>query len=466
MPVLMRCQYCGLLQDEPAGVKACQRCGGELAFEAGPKSDERGSYLQVQLELDQVQAPAGRNVDRYLLVTLRTPSQVPQDQSAPTETGRPPLSFTAVLDVSGSMQGQKLAQAKEAVRQALHRLHDGDTISLVIFNSEVRCVLEPTVYGEQSRRVIESALQEISAGGMTALDGGLALGVEKAAQTKLETNLILLLSDGQANVGETDLEKVGQRGFTARQQGMIVSTLGVGGDYNEALMAEIATQGGGRFYHVLSPDQITAFLTGELGEVTSLAARETQISLAIPIGAALVPLSAAYPAQQVGDQVVVSIGDIPSDLELEIPLRLTLFAQAAGSKLSVEGKVSYRSPAGNLLSTRLNRVTVRFVEQAVFSLRAGVVAPVAERVFDQMKAVHVLGVSRAMARSAAAGMQQSEAGLASLREYASLLGEERAQEEVFGMEARIAAMQSAPSTAKDMVSEAHARVRSARNFKK
>ena len=466
MPALMRCQHCGLLQDEPAGVKSCQRCGGELAFEVGPKPDERGSYLQAQLELDQVQAPAGRNVDRYLLVTLRTPSQVPPDQSAPTETGRPPLSFTAVLDVSGSMQGQKLAQAKEAVRQALHRLHEGDTISLVIFNSEVRCVLEPMVYGEQSRRVIESALQEINAGGMTALDGGLALGVEKAAQTKQETNLILLLSDGQANVGETDLEKVGQRGVTARQQGMIVSTLGVGSDYNEALMAEIATQGGGRFYHVLSADQITAFLTGELGEVASLAARETQISLTIPIGAALVPLSAAYPAQQVGDQVVVSIGDIPSDLEMEIPLRLTLFAQAAGSKLSVEGNVSYRSPAANLLSTRLNRVTVRFVEQAVFSLRAGVVAPVAERVFDQMKAVHVLGVSRAMARGTAAGIQQNEAGLASLREYATLLGEERAQEETFGMEARIAAMQSAPSTAKDMVSEAHARMRSARNFKK
>jgi hypothetical protein len=108
---------------------------------------------------------------------------------------------------------------------------------------------------------------------------------------------------------------------------------------------------------------------------------------------------------------------------------------------------------------------VRFVEQEVFTLR-GVVAPVAERVFDQMKAVHVLGVSRAMARGAAAGKQQSETSLASLREYASLLGEEQAQEEVFGMEARIAAMQSAPSTAKDMVSEAHAKVRSARDFKK
>ena len=465
MPKLMRCLFCGLLRDEPVGVKACQRCGGELAFEAGPQPVERGSYLQAQLELDQVMAPAGRNVDRYLLVTLRTRSQVPSDQAAPTETGRPPLNFTAVLDVSGSMQGQKLAQAKEAIRQALHRLHAGDIISLVIFNSEVRCVLEPTVYGDQSRRVIESALQEISASGMTALDGGLALGVEKAAQTKQGTNLVLLLSDGQANVGETDLEKVGQRGFAARQQGMIVSTLGVGGDYNEALMAEIATQGGGRFYHVLSADQIAAFLTGELGEVAALAAREAQISLTIPPGAALVPLSATYPAHQAGDQVVVSIGDIPSDLELEIPLRLTLFAQPDGAKLSVDGNVSYRSPAGNLLNTQLNRVTVRFVEQAAFSLRAGGVAPVAEHVFDQMKAVYVLGVSRAIARDAAAGVQQSETGLVSLREYATLLGEERAQREVLGMEARMAAMQATPAAAKKMVSEAHARVRSTRDFK-
>lgn len=466
MSRLMRCQYCGLLQDEPAGVKVCARCGGELAFEDEPPPDERGSYVRAQMELDQVTAPAGQHVDRYLLITVQTPAQVPPDQAAPTEIGRQPLSFTAVLDVSGSMRGQKLAQAKEAVRQALRRLHDGDIFSLVTFAAGVACAFEPAEVGANTRRVVKSALQEIEAGGQTALCGGLELGLEKAVARKQETNLVLLLSDGQANVGETDIEALGRRGYEARQRGVIVSTLGVGADYNEALMVEIATQGGGRFYHVLDAAQIGAYLAGELGEVASLAARDAQIRLAVPAGAALFPLSAAYPVQQAGGEGTVSLGDVPSDTELEIPIRLTLPAQPAASRVSVEGRLAYRSPAGNRLSTQLNRVTVRFVELDTFDRRDGVVLSVAERVLEQMRAAHVLGVSRAMAKSAAEGLRQADAQLAALRDYASLLGEERGVEEARALEAEFAQMRAAPAMAKMAVSHAFARQRSTRAFDK
>ncbi|MBN1953479.1 MAG: VWA domain-containing protein [Anaerolineae bacterium] len=464
MPRLMRCQYCGLLQDEPVGVKTCSRCGGELDFETPPAPDQAASYVQAQMELDQVAAPSGRNVDRYLLVTVRTPNQVPTEETAATETGRQTLNFTAVLDVSGSMRGPKLGQAKEAVRHALRRLHDGDVFSLVIFSSDARCIFEPAEIDDQSRRVVESALQEMQAGGMTALCGGLEMGLEKVAARKQETNLVLLLSDGQANVGETDVEMVGQRGFEARQQGVIVSTLGVGSDYNEALMAEIATQGGGRFYHVTDAGQISAYLTGELGEVAALAAREMTIRLQIPAGAALFPLSAAYPARQGAGEATVSIGDVPSGIELQVPIRLTLPAQPAGSRLSVEGALDYRSPAGNHLTTPLNRVTVRFKDHAAFDRREGAVIPVVERVLEQMKAANVLGVSRAMAKSTAEGAQRADAELGQLREYAALLGQERAEEEQSKMAARFQEMKQAPAQAKAAVADAFSVQRSAKKF--
>jgi Ca-activated chloride channel family protein len=418
------------------------------------------------MELDQISAPAGRNCDRYLLVTLRTPAQVPAEQAAQTKTGRQPLNFCAILDVSGSMQGEKIKQAKDAVQKSLHLLREGDVFSLVTFSNQVGTAFEPRRVGSQTRRVVESSLQEIVAGGMTALDGGLALGLKNLATQKLETNLALLLSDGQANVGETDLEKVGQRGFAARQQGMIVSTLGVGQDYNEALMAEIATQGGGRFYHIETAGQIVAFLAGELGEVASLAARETTLHLDLPDGATLVPLSSAYPAQQGGGKATIAIGDIPSDTELEITLRMTLPAQKAGKRLSVEGAVQYHSPAGNLLSSRLNRVTVRFVEQATFSLQEGVVRLVAERVLEQIKAANVLGVSRAYARSAADGVRQAEVQLEMLREYAGKLGEERAIFEAKAAEQTLNAIAASPTMAKASVAAAFSRQRSSKDFNK
>jgi Ca-activated chloride channel family protein len=465
MPQLMRCLYCGLLQDEPAGVKTCARCGGELAFESEPPPSQQG-YIQVQMELDQVTAPGGRNVDRYLLVTLRTPAQVPPEYAAPTETGRQPLNFAAVLDVSGSMRGSKLAQAKEAVRQALRRLHDGDVFSLVIFSEEVKTAFAPTALDAHTRSVVESALQEVAAGGRTALCGGLERGILHAAEKKEDTNLVLLLSDGQANVGETDIEQVGMRAYEARQRGIIVSTLGVGADYNEALMVEIATQGGGRFYHVLDAAKIGAYMAGELGEVASLAARDTVLELTIPAGAAIFPLSSAYPAQQADGLATVSLGDIPTDLELEVPIRLTLPAQPAPSKLSVEGTLVYNSPSGDRLSTPLNRVTVRFVQPVAFGQREGVVAPVVERVLGQMRAANVLGVSRAMSKSAAEGEKTATVGMAALREYAMLLGEERGAEEVQAQEAEYAQLRAAPKAAKAAVSAAFSRQRSTRNFDK
>lgn len=464
MPRLMRCLYCGTLQDEPTGAKTCVRCGGELAFVEEPAPDELGSYLQAQMELDQVVAPAGQNVERHLLITLRAPDQVPACEAAPTSAGRPPLSFTAVLDVSGSMQGDKIAQAKDAVRQALARLREGDSLALVVFSNQIRTVLPPTRVDDQIRQVVHKSLQEINAGGMTALCGGLEAGLRHATATREETNLVLLLSDGQANVGETDIEKIGYRAYEARQKGIIVSTLGVGSDYNEALMVEIATQGGGRFYHIQRPDQIGPYLAGELGEVAALAARETCIHLAIPAGAIIMPLSAAYPTQQQGAEATITVGDIPCSTELEIPARVALAGHKPGSRLSFEGHVAYRSPAGNALKSSLNRVTVRFVEVPAFHLRDGVVVPVVERVLEHVKAASVLGVARAMSKSPAEGRKQRAASLSRLRAYAALLGDERAAAEAAESERSFDVMSSAPDLAKMGVAAAFARQRSVKRF--
>lgn len=413
-----------------------------------------------------MQAPAGQNIERHLLLTLRTPAQVPTSQSAKTITGRPPLGFTAILDVSGSMHGEKLQQAKESLRQALQRLQDGDSLSLVIFNDNVRCVLEPTLLNSSTRRVAESALQEITASGMTALCGGLELGTEKALSRQQDTNLALLLSDGQANVGDTDMETVGQRGLRARQKGITVSTLGIGSDYNEALMAEIATQGGGRFYHVQQAAEISAYLTGELGELTNLAGRDVNAQINVPPGVALMPVSAAYPARQEGEQVGIAVGALPADLELEILVRLIAPAQFAGTKLSFSGSITYLSPAGNSLTTTLNRVTLRITDQTAFRLLDGVVAPVVERAVAHMKAASILGISRAMAKNPLESNRQLVAEMDHLRAYAALLGEERALQEVREVELKVNQMSAAPIAAKQAVAKSLAFIRSSRKYGK
>jgi len=485
MPRLMRCLYCGLLQDEPRGVKTCVRCGGELVFE---QSSPTRSYVRAQMELDQINAPAGQIVDRHLVLTIQTPSQVPDDEAAPTTSGREPMGFAAVLDVSGSMRGKKIEAAREAVRQAVRRLHDSDIFSLVTFARQVQTVLKPTQVDGYLRERVESILREVGAGGRTALCGGLEAGIEAVLGMPQETNLVLLLSDGQANVGETDLEKVGERAFKARQDGLITSTLGVGSDYNEALMVEIATQGGGRFYHVLHARQIVPYVAGELGEVSALAARDAVLHLTLPGGTGLQPFSSAYTVHAslpvggtegggasppVGGieggsvQSVVSLGDIPVDTQLEIVLRLLLPPQPAGSRLPIEGTLTYRSPAGNDLTTLLNVVTLRFVAPVAFDRRDGAVTPVVERVLEQMKARSVLGTVRAAAvRGRAAADEQARLGVAELGAYASLLGDEVAEELAAEQRRTFAAMAAAPSAAKGAVSLAFRRQRSTKAFDK
>jgi Ca-activated chloride channel family protein len=372
------------------------------------------------LELDQIAAPAGQIVDRHLVITVETPDAVPRREQVDTTSGREAMHFVAVLDVSGSMSGQKIRSAKEAVRQAVRRLQDGDLFSLVTFSTDVRCTLSARRVDGALRRVVESALREMRAGGQTALCGGLELGIEQALAAAEKINLVLLLSDGQANVGETDVEAVGRQALDARAKGLTVSTLGVGADYNEALMAEIAVDGGGRFYHIAAADQIAAYLTGELGEMASLAARSAVVNLNLPAGTGVQTLSAAYPVQG----HVVTLGDIPLSTTLEVVVRVLLPAQRAGSRLSIDGTLTYQSPAGNQLAMPLNRVTVRYERTRRFEPAMGAVKPIVRRVLGHMQAAGVLATSKAATRSLNEARERGDAELATLRQYAALLGEE------------------------------------------
>lgn len=459
---LMRCPYCGLLQDEPKGVKSCSRCGGALEYES--QLPGKQTYVDVQMELDQVAAPANQNLERYLLLTIRTPKDVPPEEAVPTEIGRPPINFVAVLDVSGSMGGEKIEHAKLAVQRAVQYLRAGDVFSLVTFSNEIHVPFKPHLVNEKTYQSVETALQKIYAGGSTDLCSGLETGIKQVGVHVKDSNLVLLLSDGQANVGETDLELIGLRAFQARQQGNLCSCIGIGLRYNEALLAEIATQGGGRFYHLAHAHQIPVYLAGELGEVAMLAARGVKVHLTIPDGATLIPLSAAYPVKQAEGEAIVTVGDIPCDLELEIPLRLALLAQPAGAKLSVQGHLAFTSPAGHKLECPVNQVTVRFVAKKEFQLREGVVQPVAERVFVQLKAASVLDVSRTYAVQPEEAEQKTESVMANLYAYADILGEGRAEKEKSQVRTKFRTMIDSPAAAKQSVADAYRSVRSSRDF--
>jgi Ca-activated chloride channel family protein len=336
------------------------------------------------------------------------------------------------------MSGAKIDAAKLAVHDAVNRLQDGDIFTLVTFATDVRCPLSAKRVDGSLRRVIRSSLEEIRAGGQTALCGGLELGVAQALEARQETNLVLVLSDGQANVGETDVEAIGRRAMDARDKGITVSSLGVGQDYNEALMAEIAIDGGGRFYHLVNASQIAAYLTGELGEMASLAARNATLDLDLPSGVTVGVLSAAYPVR--GNQV--TLGDIPSGTRLEVVLCLHVPPQEAGTRLPVAGTLHYRSPAGSALSTALNQVVVRYDLEKPFVVTAGVVRPTARRVLAHMQSAGILATSKAATLGVSFRRQEGDAALSAMRKYARILGEDEAKESILAEGAQVMSFMS------------------------
>ena len=178
------------------------------------------------------------------------------------------------------------------------------------------------------------------------------------------------------------------------------------------------------------------------------------------------PLSPAYTASQDRQTATIAIGDIPLSSELEIPIRVALPPQRAGTRVSFEGALTYRSPAGNALKTTLNRVTVRVVEETAFAVRDGAVAPVVERVLGYMRSAGVLSAARAMSKSPAEGQQARAASTAVVAEYARLLGEDRAEQELRESRESFDAMGVSAAVAKQTVSQAYRSTRGTKDFGK
>jgi anti-sigma factor RsiW len=160
---------------------------------------------------------------------------------------RAPLSLTFVIDVSGSMaEGERLELVKHALRLLVAQLDGRDSIALVAFSNEAREVLPMT--SADQRAAIEAALQPLSPEGGTNAEAGLKLGYELAL-TGLEPgshSRVIFLSDGVANIGQTDQDRIGQDVRRFRERGVYLNTVGVGmNNHNDVFLEQLADKGDG-----------------------------------------------------------------------------------------------------------------------------------------------------------------------------------------------------------------------------
>ncbi|MBN2172413.1 MAG: von Willebrand factor type A domain-containing protein [Candidatus Krumholzibacteriota bacterium] len=165
---------------------------------------------------------------------------------------RLPANLVFVIDTSGSMAREnRLELVKRALMVLMGELREGDTVGIVEYGSRGRIVLQPT--GVEDREEIERAVLSLSPGGSTNAEEGLELGYMMAARRRDPgiINRIILCSDGVANTGETQAERILDRVRLESDRGVHLSAVGFGmGNYNDVLMEKLADQGDGNYHYV------------------------------------------------------------------------------------------------------------------------------------------------------------------------------------------------------------------------
>ncbi|MFL5344235.1 MAG: vWA domain-containing protein [Hyalangium sp.] len=194
---------------------------------------------------------------------------------------RKPAHLTFLVDVSGSMQSpDKLPLAKRALRMLVDNLRDGDTVAMVTYAGHVKVALPPT--GLEKKAVIHQAIEELEASGSTAMSDGIQLAYKQAMKTvdDQSTSRVLILSDGDANVGATSHEEILKMIQGYVKEGITVTTLGFGmGNYKDELMEQFANKGNGNHYYVDSLMEARRIFQEQLGGTLEVIAQDVKLQV-------------------------------------------------------------------------------------------------------------------------------------------------------------------------------------------
>src|SRR3954452_13193390 len=206
------------------------------------------------------------------------------------EVRRAPMNLCVVLDRSGSMEGPKIEKARQAAAMAVDKLGDDDIFSLVTYDSETDLLIPPErVGGTDHREDLKERIHRIQPGRSTALHAGVLLGAKQVRRfcEKERVNRIILLSDGLANVGPSSPSDLARLGRELRGDGIAVSTVGLGDDYNEDLMTALAESSNANYYYVKDAEKLPGIFAQELGSARSVVARGVTIRITAPDGVRL-----------------------------------------------------------------------------------------------------------------------------------------------------------------------------------
>jgi Ca-activated chloride channel family protein len=192
---------------------------------------------------------------------------------------RKPANLVFLVDVSGSMSGpDRIELAKKSLRILTANLLEGDTVSLVTYAGSTRVVLEPT--GDKAK--ILSALDDLQSGGSTGMASGIDLAYQQAMKGLRpgHTSRVIILSDGDANVGAHTYEELLKIIAGRVKEGVTLSTIGFGiGNYKDTTMEQLANKGNGNNFYVDTLDAAKKVFQEQIGSTLEVVAKDAKFQV-------------------------------------------------------------------------------------------------------------------------------------------------------------------------------------------
>jgi len=245
----------------------------------------------------------------------------------PSTTARIPTDLVVVMDTSGSMSGGKLVDAKTSAKALLGLLDEEDRFGLVTFSGGATTRIPLTPAPPQTRAHWSRTIDRLSAGGGTDMYAGLSAGRQVIATSSAagRARRVILISDGLPNSpdGLVDLARGAATAETP------LSTVGIGDDYDEELMASLADAGTGNFHWARRGEDLTAVFADEFTTAADCVASSVEVELGLAPGVQLVDAS-GYAVARDGYRATFPVGSMYAGQERHF--WVTLRVPAAGNE--------------------------------------------------------------------------------------------------------------------------------------
>lgn len=320
-----------------------------------------------------------QDTDLHMVVSLEAPAI----EWAET---RPSVCIIPVVDLSGSMGGQKLDGAKASLRTLVEHLGPNDVCGLIGFESQVRDLVEPRPVTGEHKALLLNTIEKLEAQGGTDFAGGMLRALNTAKNLDLPPKFmhrVILFTDGEPTVGVTDKgqivrmlkENMGHISVSAFGYGAVQGANGMAniaamfGTCDQAFLLDFSKEGKGNYAYVQEPDAALAAFGKELGGLLSTYANDIRISIEPQNGHRVTEvISDVEHEKDVTGQLDVSVSDILAEETRNLVFAIKLDKQKTAHPRPTtvfDLKVDYSvidEKGARLVQSTSTKAKVRFVK--------------------------------------------------------------------------------------------------------